>query len=93
LLIVDWWLPGRRIANQSSTIKTIQQSKIIKSTIDESGSPTGGMLAIAAQLDLVARLLAVIAAVLPVRSLRLDGAVAGRVSALGRSSHVDPPLD
>ena len=50
------------------------------------------MLAVAAQLDLVARLLAVIAAVLPERSLWLDGAVAGRVSALHRSSHVDPPL-
>jgi hypothetical protein len=50
------------------------------------------MLAIAAQLDLVARLLAVIAAVLPEWSLRLDGAVAGRVGAFHRSSHVDPPL-
>ena len=50
------------------------------------------MLAIAAQLDLVARLLAVIAAVLPEWSLRLDCAVAGRVSALHRSSHVDPPF-
>jgi len=49
------------------------------------------MLAIAAQLDLVARLLAVITAVLPERSLRLDGAVAGGMSAFHRSSHVDPP--
>jgi hypothetical protein len=48
------------------------------------------MLAVAAELDLVTRLLAVIAAVLSVRSLRLDGAIAGRVSALGRSSHVEP---
>jgi len=37
------------------------------------------MLAVAAKLDLVARLLAVIAAILPERSLWLDGAVAGRV--------------
>jgi len=50
------------------------------------------MLAVAAELDLVARLLAVITAVLAERSLRLDGAIAGRVSALGRSSHIDPPL-
>ena len=50
------------------------------------------MLAIAAKLDLVARLLAVIAAVLPERSFGLDGAVTGRVSALHRSSHGDPPL-
>ena len=49
------------------------------------------MLAIAAELDLVARLLAVIAAVLPEWSLRLDGAVAGRVGAFHRSRHVDPP--
>lgn len=49
------------------------------------------MLAIAAQLDLVARLLAVIAAVLSEWSLWLDGAVAGRVGAF-RSRHVDPPL-
>jgi hypothetical protein len=51
------------------------------------------MLAVATKLDLVARLLAVIAAVLPEWSLRLDGAVAGRVSAFHRSSHVDPPFD
>jgi hypothetical protein len=50
------------------------------------------MLAIAAELDLVARLLAVIAAVLSERSLGLDGAVTGRVSALHRSSHVEPPM-
>jgi len=37
------------------------------------------MLAIAAELDLVARLLAVIAAVLSEWSLGLDGAVTGRV--------------
>jgi hypothetical protein len=49
------------------------------------------MLAVAAKLDLVACLLAVITAVFPKRSLWFDGAVAGRVSALG-SSHVDPPL-
>ena len=50
------------------------------------------MLAIAAELDLVARLLAVIAAVLSERSLGLDGAVTGRMSALDRSCHGDPPL-
>ena len=50
------------------------------------------MLAVAAELDLVTRLLAVIAAVLAVRSLRLDGAITGWVSALSRSRHVDPPL-
>jgi hypothetical protein len=42
LLIVDWWLPGRRIANQSSTIKTIQQSKIIKSTIESQAARQAG---------------------------------------------------
>ena len=50
------------------------------------------MLAVAAQLDSVTCLLAVVAAVLPVRSLGLDGALTGRVSAFGRSSHVEPPL-
>jgi hypothetical protein len=50
------------------------------------------MLTVAAQLDLVTRLLAVIAAVLPVRALGLDGALTGRVSAFGRSSHVEPPF-
>ena len=50
------------------------------------------MLAIAAELDLVARLFAVIAAVLPERSFGLDGAVTRRVSALHRSGHGDPPL-
>ena len=57
-----------------------------------SGSAARRMLTVAAELDLVTRLFAVIAAVLPVRSLRLDGTIAGRVSALGRSSHVDPPF-
>jgi hypothetical protein len=90
LLIVDWWLLGT-IAK--STIENQQRFNDQRSAIKDrdSGSPAGGMLAIAAQLDLVTRLLAVIAAVLAVRSLRLDGAVAGGVSALGRSSHVDPP--
>ena len=52
----------------------------------------GRMLAIAAKLDLVTRLLAVVAAVLPERSLWLDGAIAGRVGTFRRSSHVDPPM-
>jgi hypothetical protein len=79
------------ITNQQSAIAN--DSKINNREINNrsSGRPTRRMLTIAAQLDLVARLLAVIAAVLPEWPLWLDGAVAGRVSAF-RSSHVDPPL-
>ena len=40
----------------------------------------GGVLAVAAKLDLVARLLAVIAAVLPVRAVRLHHALTQRNS-------------
>jgi hypothetical protein len=50
------------------------------------------MLTVAAELDLVTCLLAVVAAVLPVRTLGLDGALTGRVSTFRRSSHVEPPL-
>jgi hypothetical protein len=50
------------------------------------------MLAIAAKLNPVAGLLAVVAAVLAERTLGLDSALTGRVSAFRRSSHVEPPL-
>jgi hypothetical protein len=46
-----------------------------------------GVLTIAAQLGLVARLSAVIAAVLSVRPLRFDHALTGGVCALGSSGH------
>jgi hypothetical protein len=54
-------------------------------------SAAGGVLAIAAQLDLVSRLLAVITAVLAMGSLRLDHAIACRVGALDRWGHLTPP--
>jgi hypothetical protein len=50
------------------------------------------MLAVAAQLDLVSRLSAVIAAVLPEPALGLHGALTGRVRTLQWSSHVYLPL-
>lgn len=49
----------------------------------------GRVLAVAAQLDLVPRLSTMIAAVLPVRSLRFDHALTRRVRTFGRSSHDD----
>src|SRR5687767_4893107 len=50
------------------------------------------MLAVAAQLDLVARLLAVVAAVLPVRPVRRDDALAAWMRALVSGfSHNAPP--
>ena len=51
------------------------------------GLSAGRVLAVAAQLGLVSRLAAVIAAVLPVRSLGFDHALTRRVRTLGRSSH------
>ena len=92
--------PGSRISRRSSAdrIALLHQRRGVElqtGALEQdrsSGSAAGRMLAVAAELDLVARLLAVITAVLPERSLRLDGAVAGRVSAFRRSSHVDPPL-
>jgi hypothetical protein len=90
LLIGCRFRQGIPINSQQS--KTIQQYKDPEITDRESAGSARNMLAVAAQLDLVSCLLAVIAAVLAVRSLRLDDAIAGRVSALYRSSHVDPPL-
>jgi hypothetical protein len=42
---------------------------------------TGGVLAVAPELDLVSGLLAVLAAVLPERTVRFDDALTGRVGA------------
>ena len=80
------------IADQESAIAN--DSEVNNHRIDnsESCTATRRMLTVATQFDLVAGLLAVIAAVLSKWSLRLDGAVAGRVSAFHRSSHVDPPF-
>jgi hypothetical protein len=69
---------------------TNHQSKIKNQrSAGRSGRAAGRMLAIAAELDLVTRLLAVVTAVLPERPLWFDGAIAGRVSTFDRSSHVD----
>ena len=52
----------------------------------------GGVLAVAAKLDLVARLLAVIAAVLPVRAVRLHHALTHRMRAfIFDAGHDAPP--
>jgi hypothetical protein len=53
------------------------------------GLSAGRVLAITAQFDLVSRLPAVIAAVLPVLPLRFDHALTGGVCALRRSGHKD----
>jgi uncharacterized iron-regulated membrane protein len=49
------------------------------------------VLAIAAQLDLVASLFTVVAAVLPVGTVGFDDALTGRVSTLECSGHIAPP--
>src|SRR5438132_8957 len=51
----------------------------------------GGVAALAAELDLVRLLLAVVAAVLAPFAAFLNGAFAGRMGALGRICHREPP--
>src|SRR5688572_20865118 len=49
------------------------------------------MLAVAPQFDLLSCLLAMVTAVLPVRTIRLDGAIARRVGTLRGFGHLEPP--
>jgi hypothetical protein len=82
------------ITNLQSPISNHQrinnrQFKNQQSDRSASRLPAGRMLTVAAQLDLVSRLFAVIAAVLPETSLRLDSALTGRVRTFRWSRHVD----
>jgi hypothetical protein len=88
-LIDDLLVIHREIKDLRSKITNdSNDQEIPESKIGRSGIATGRVLAVATELDLVTSLLAVIAAVLAVRSLRFDGAIAGRVSTFRRSSHV-----
>src|SRR5262245_10364860 len=57
----------------------------------EPALPAAGMPALAPKLDLVARLLAVLATELAEGSALFDHAAAARVGARGRDSHDEPP--
>ena len=74
------WPSGARVAKARGQKPEYNRTKRLSA---------GRVLAVAAQLGLVSRLSAVIAAVLSVRSLGFDHALTRRVRTLGRSSHDD----